>query len=538
MLLNIESESMNKIKISSLQLILFLFSFCIPIVSIAQDPVLLWEDFESIHDTSWVLTDSYKTDKQSYKGQMCAEVTGIGEISYVLNLPEAGITELVVKGWIKLDGATGKYEKIPVANNTYALGDTVVVTPLKYKAAILRIDGYKNESDKSSALRGGQIGVLYRNSPWTYFEKEIKVPAGTKKIKIVCRNIIENSKAYFDEIIVERRQVGFVQEESSWAKSVRLFKEKASRLVKNGDFEEGGENWNQYWGFQLSDISHAGNYSCLIQNSDSGAWKGSGNEKLFKIPKGTTKLKVSTWIKADNIIGGLNTWETGAMLLSFTDDFGNEVPGGDAVARTVGTHDWRKFESYFSVSERATNFKIALQMAASRGKIYFDDILAEPMTDEEFYKVNIYLKNPGFENLLSGWPAYAGEATLEQAHSGIYSLKVAGEKAAWDVRSQTVSLVKNKKQFTFSVWMKTVGITETPNVWEGARVYIEFKDINGISLTTENVGRAVGNTDWQKYTANITVPEDAVEFTVSCGRANVSGSAFFDDASLEYPIEK
>jgi len=156
------------------------------------------------------------------------------------------------------------------------------------------------------------------------------------------------------------------------------------------------------------------------------------------------------------------------------------------------------------------------------------------MSDEEYYKVNVVLRNPGFENMLSGWSSNAGEATKEEAHSGQYSLKIAGTKPAYEMRTQSVTIMKDKKEFTFSMWVKTIGVTETPNDWEGSLVFIEFKDINGLVLKTENIGRAVGNTDWIQLTKKVIIPEDAVEFTISCGRANVAGKAYFDDAKLEY----
>lgn len=522
--------SMNKMNTLALFPVSLVFAFLISLSANAQDYKLLSEGFENKDDSSWFLRNASKVEFQSYRGQRSAEIKTTGEAFYLLDLPE-GTQEIVVRGWIKLVSSTTKNFK---SSNNYISGDTVVVSGRSSNRASLAIES----ADPTLFLKEGLVGMLTRNAGWTNFEKEIRIPKGLKRIKILCKNNIENATAYFDEIEIEKRQIGFVKQESSWARAVRENNEKAKLLVKNGDFEEGGAIWNQYWGFQLSDIAHSGKYACTIQNSDSGAWRGSGNDKLFKIPPGTTKLKVSVWIKADHVVGGPNAWETGAILLSFADSYGNEVPGGDAVARTVGTHDWRKFETYFNVSERATQFKVLLQLAASTGKIYFDDIVAEPMTEEEFYKTNIVLKNPGFENLLSGWPTYAGEATKEEAHTGEYSLKVAGKEAAWEMRMQTLSLVRDKKELTLNVWIKTVDVTETPNSWEGARVFIEFQDINGISLNTENVGRAVGNTDWQKFTATIAIPEDAVSFTISCGRANVAGKAYFDDVSLEYPVAK
>lgn len=533
---------MNKIKFLLLNRIIFL-PLCLLLTTNAlrsQDYVLLSENFEDKDDSSWYFKNAQITDRQSYKGQRSMQVGGKGEVARVLAIPDQ-TDEIVLRGWIKLVGVAAKSKKQQKvkenAQKAKASGDTtflddVVFVSSSTKAAYVTVEGYTSEG--RIFIKGGQAGFLFRNNEWAGFETEISLPKGVTKIRVTCKNTIDSSTAYFDAVDVELRQLGFVKADSPWAKQLRQMKERASRLVKNGDFEDGAQIWNSYWGFELSNLAHTGQRSCMIQNADPKAWRGSGNDKLFKIPAGTKKLKVSVWIKADNIVGGANAWETGGILLSFADSHGNEVPGGEAVARTVGTHDWKKFETYFTVSERATNFKIALQMAASTGKIYFDDIMAEPLTDEQFYQTNIILKNPGFENLLSGWPSYAGEASTEEAHTGQYSLKVSGTNAAWEMRMQSITLIRGKKEFTFSIWMKTVGVTETPNSWEGARTLLEFKDVNGIILSDVAIGRAVGNTDWQLFTQKVTIPEDAVELSISCGRANVSGKAYFDDAKIEY----
>jgi hypothetical protein len=504
-------KSMNKIGFIRKCCLLFLVcAFFSPSLQ-AQEYILLRDDFENRQDTSWIYTNSIRSNEQSYKGQYSLEVSAKGEASYLLAIPE-GVKELEISGWANLYTAARRFEE------------------QAYSSIEVELVG-----QESAPLKGGIVGRFYQNTPWTYFEGDIKLPKGTKAVRIVCKNTFEDAaRAFFDELRIEKRQIGFVKKETSWGLAVKRMKDRSSQIVKNGNFEDGAEVWDGYWGFQLSTIARTGQYSGMIQNSDSGAWKGSTNMDLFRIPPGTSKLKVSAWIKADNVVGGPNAWETGALLLTLTDENGNEVPGGEAVARTVGTHDWKKFEAYFPITERSVAFRLSLQLAASTGKIYFDDIEAVPMTEQEYYMMNIVLKNPGFEELLSGWPAFAGEATSEDAHSGQYSLKVAGEEASWAMRLQTVSVVHDKKELTFSMWMKTVGITETPNVWEGARIYLEFKDINGIELNVENVGRAVGTTDWELYSATVPIPEDAVEFTIYCGRANVSGNAYFDDALLEY----
>jgi hypothetical protein len=179
-----------------------------------------------------------------------------------------------------------------------------------------------------------------------------------------------------------------------------------------------------------------------------------------------------------------------------------------------------------------------MHLGASTGKIWFDDLFAEPMTEEQYYEANLKLKNPGFENYLTGWPVYAGVATNEEAHTGEYSLKVAGTASAWEMRMQTITLQRGKKQITVGGWMKTVDVPQNYNLWEGARIYVQFKDENGLEIPFDGgVARVVGNTDWTYYSKTLTIPDDAFEMTIHCGRANVAGTVYFDDIVVEYPEE-
>ena len=427
-----------------------------------------FDDFENVKDSSWALERSFKTESESYKGKKSLAIQGVGKTIKVIQIPETS-RELLLSGWLKFQMAA-KAKQVVVSDDsidaeidtTIKLDVVVIETPDIRVGAFLKVF-FLNELQQ--LISEQELQFQNKNTGWISFSEEVKVPTGTKEIQIFVKNTYEGSTVFIDEIFVEERQVGFVKSETAWAKSLRILQERAKRLVYNGDFEDGGQVWNPYWGFGLSKVAHSGDYACLIQNSDSGAWKGSGNDVLFKIPKGTEYLKVSTWIKAENIVPGPNAWETGAMLLTLTDDYGNELPGGDAVARTVGTHDWRLFEATFPVSSRATGFNLALQLAASTGKIYFDDIMAVPMTAEEYKISTSKLKNPSFEEFLNGWPAFAGIVTNEQAHTGEYALKVSGENAAWEMRQQTVSLILGKKSFEFGVWIKAVNVTETPNSW-------------------------------------------------------------------------
>lgn len=497
--------------------------------------LLLLSDFENPEDTSWISRNSgIVSGTGSYSGQGALQVKGPGESHKFIEVP-GGVKEITFKAFLKVSGVTFKSTQKVATNQNYISGDTVLVFPKTYQAVSISIDGYYQGSSKKVALLpNGEEIYFTRNSPWALVEREIKIPTGIVQIRISCRNSIEGSVALFDEIKIGKRQAGLVKQETAWANSVRANQAKANLIVKNGTFENGAENWDPYWGFNLSDISHSGKYSCLIQNADSGKWKGSGCIKPFQIPTGTTWLKVTAWIKADQVKGGPNAWETGAMVISLMDNKDNEVPGGDALARTVGTHDWRKFEALFPVSDRVTQFKILLHLAASTGKIYFDDIYAQALNDEQYYLENIELKNPGFESQLSSWPGYAGDATTEEAHSGEYALRVGGKEVAWQIRNQTITLKRDKKEVTIGAWIKAVQVSETPNSWEGGRIFVELKDVNGLVILTESVARVIGTTDWEKKSIRISIPEDAVSMTVSCGRANVSGNVYFDDISIEY----
>ncbi len=210
---------MNKIKIYSLHLIISLITvvFFFSVDLFAQNYILMNDGFENMTDSSWTLKNAVPVNTQSYKGQQALEISGNGRASYILDLP-FHVNEIVLKGWIHIIGKDRKNEK--------------------NKSITLYIEAQNDKSKKIfTAIPGGSIEFTDKNSNWTEFENEIKLPVGTKKIKLVCKNTFDHTIAYLDELVIEKRQTGFVKKETAWSETVKQFNEANIGIIPNGNFE-------------------------------------------------------------------------------------------------------------------------------------------------------------------------------------------------------------------------------------------------------------------------------------------------------------
>lgn len=314
---------------------------------------------------------------------------------------------------------------------------------------------------------------------------------------------------------------------------------KANEMLKNPGFEEGLYGWNSYWGAQLSDVSHTGKASCMITNDNFNNWKGTDQTfELKNIPENTNRVEVSTWIKTHNVIGGKGDWDRVLISVGFKDEDDGQISNsGGTFAFVQGTTDWTKYREFYSIPLRAKKVVITLAVGNSSGAAWFDDLEFKYASTSEYLNFRSDFKNPGFESELNGWPDWAGEATKEEAHSGAYSLKVHQnvEPMQWIMRRQQVAVPQNTRSIVVGVWVKLKNVTETSHGWEGAKVSLEFIDENGKSKGSGDVYRGVGTTDgWVYYENLVYVPEEAKEFTISAGLANVNGAAYFDDFQLKY----
>jgi len=223
------------------------------------------------------------------------------------------------------------------------------------------------------------------------------------------------------------------------------------------------------------------------------------------------------------------------MFLEFYDKNGKSMGEAVGISRAVGNTDWTLYTQLAKVPENAVDLKISCGRANVIGSVYFDDLALKMYAGEEYEIEKTKIKNPGFEIGLFAWPEYSGVLDKENYHSGTSALLEAGEKVAWKFRTQHVGLKKGATELKVSVWMKTDSISEGKLSWEGARCFVDFKDAKGrIVGNVTTIAQKIGTSNWTYYIQTVTIPENAVEMVISCGRANVKGKVYFDDLNIEY----
>lgn len=139
------------------------------------------------------------------------------------------------------------------------------------------------------------------------------------------------------------------------------------------------------------------------------------------------------------------------------------------------------------------------------------------------------LKNPGFEEEV-GWNNWGGVKDAV-AHSGSFGLKIHNDDFKWSGSDQVILLPEGIKRITVSGWMKTENVEKGTNVWEQARIAIEFYDEDN-KLTggyPQATAQAIGTTEWRPYKRMYPVPAGAKSVKIQLALGNAKGTVWFDD---------
>lgn len=146
------------------------------------------------------------------------------------------------------------------------------------------------------------------------------------------------------------------------------------------------------------------------------------------------------------------------------------------------------------------------------------------------------LRNPGFEDGPAGWRlprefAVAGDV----ARTGAHSLRLDHPDAAsYPLASQKIEL-KPGRQYRYSAWIKTRGVTGSDS---GATICMEWSGAKGWLGGSYESGKK-GDQDWFRVEGiTAPVPEEATGIHVSLYlRKGMTGTAWFDDVSVSefYP---
>lgn len=414
-----------------------------------------------------------------------------------LELP-SGINKVTLSGWIKTENVVqgaNPWEK--------------VICKIVFK-------------DPSGGSISEPVAVeVIGTKDWKYFAKSFSVPAKTKSVEVICAFGNCTGTAYFDDLVLNDKEVDY---------SILAME------VVNGGFEEGMDGWNQ-WGAAPSEEAKVGKRSTIVENDD---FKWSGCQQEIPLRKGMTILECSGWMKTEKVIGGKDDWEKAVYKMEFLSSKGETIVS-NTIVQAVGTSDWTFYKKNFKVPSEARSIRILLALGNSKGKVWFDEIAVKEGSEEAYSAERATLINGGFENGFEGWPDWAGEIS-DKAHSGSKSVMVKNDsqQRSWIMRRQPVIIPKGVKNFKISAWVKLENAEAMSNGWEGARIYVTFKDQHGLQLTQNDMSfyKGDGTKDWHFAEKDIAVPSIASELEVNIGLANAFGAIYADDIELKFETKE
>ena len=158
-------------------------------------------------------------------------------------------------------------------------------------------------------------------------------------------------------------------------------------LIKNGGFEREAANWRG--GEDIATISpydkKSGKSSALINQYVGNDWK--GIDQIILIAKGTYAVEFTVWIKTESIEEQKEAYKAGVMIAEFTDEAEKPI-ASEPIVQIRGTTDWTSYKKIVKTPQGTKKMRIMLALAQTSGSIYFDDVSAIALSEEEYIKLN------------------------------------------------------------------------------------------------------------------------------------------------------
>lgn len=157
-----------------------------------------------------------------------------------------------------------------------------------------------------------------------------------------------------------------------------------TNLVKNGGFENDFLNWKGEENATLSPYNkQSGKNSAMINQFVGAEWK--ALDQIISLPKNTFALEFSIWIKSDAIETQKEEYKCGAVIAEFTNSADKQIIA-ERIGQATGTTNWTHYKKIVKVPADAKKARIMLALAQTNGTVFFDDIKAISLSEEEYLK--------------------------------------------------------------------------------------------------------------------------------------------------------
>ena len=316
-----------------------------------------------------------------------------------------------------------------------------------------------------------------------------------------------------------------------------------TNLIKNGGFETELLNWRGEESATISPYDKkSGKNSCSINQFVGAEWK--AIDQIIDIPKKTAAIELSGWVKASGIEKGKNDWNTGKFDISFLNSAEKDIKT-ESIASLVGTTQWTFYTKVVKVPAGASKIKVMLALGQANGTLFFDDIKAVAITQEQMDKIQeeenakkaptapAVLTNTDFENGITSW---RGNATVSTTtfKDGKAALVLNSTTFDWNGIDQIAAVPDNATSITISGWLKSDTIQQGKDPWNNGLFSVEFTGIGDQKTGEQNIAFVTATTDWTYYTKTFELPSGTKNYRIMLALGFATGTLYADSLSVEF----
>lgn len=324
-----------------------------------------------------------------------------------------------------------------------------------------------------------------------------------------------------------------------------------TNLIKNGGFESELSYWR---GDDVATISpydkKTGKNSCTINQYVGEQWK--GIDQIVTLPKNTVALELSGWVKSDGVEKGKNEWNAGKFDIEFLSS-GEKGIQNESIVAVIGTTPWTFYQKRVYVPDGASKLRIMLALGQTNGTLFFDDIKAAPITQEQLNKFqeeeNIkrmaaieaskeskvaLFTNGDFENGNTAWRGNVATSNTV-TKEGKAALMLQSSTFDWNGIDQIADVPENATTITISGWLKSEKIQQGKDTWNNGLLNIAFTgNDNQKTGDDQNISFVTGTTDWTFYTKTFPLPSGTKKYRIMVALGFATGTLYADAISVTF----
>jgi hypothetical protein len=318
-----------------------------------------------------------------------------------------------------------------------------------------------------------------------------------------------------------------------------------TNLVKNGGFESETLNWNGDAATISPYDKKTGKNSAVINQFTGAEWK--AIDQIVNIPKNTYAVEFSVWVKADQIEGGKEAYNAGLVIAEFTNTGGKKIIS-ENIAQVKGSLAWTNYKKTILVPEKAQKIRIMLALAQINGSLFFDDVNATAISEEEYFKLNPIttipegqktvstpksFSNGNFEENLNSWNGNGTISTTDKKE-GNSAVEIISKTAEWIAIDQVSDINEGDKTIEISGWLKAKDIQQGKDPWNNGMFIIEFKKDETTKASEDQlIGTVTGNTDWTPFKKSFQIPDGAKKYRIMVAMSVCTGTLLADNIEVK-----